>query len=175
VIGGKLTGMAAAALALCGVIAVEIAGREARPQAVFGRPASPTPARDAISLAEPPAEPDVRLKAILARPLFSPDRRPMPSAARSVSGLPRLTGIIVTEQRRFALFAAAGKTIIAEQGLRLGAYDVMAISVSGVTVAGPEGTTVLRPIFDPTPPPVAKPALTPRAELPKPPAKADGR
>ena len=88
------------------------------------------------------------------------DRRPAASGARSVSGLPRLSGIIVAGGRKVAIFAAPGKPIVAEEGLRLGAYEVTAISDSGVTVAGPEGTTVLRPLFDP-----AQPAVVAKAPV----------
>jgi hypothetical protein len=48
---------------------------------------------------------------------------------------------------------------------------VTAISDAGVTVAGPEGTTMLRPIFDPSPPPVTKAAMFQRPEPQKAAAK----
>lgn len=117
---------------------------------------------------------DERLGIILARPLFSPDRRPAASGARSVSGLPRLAGIVVTGSRKVAIFAApaGGKPVVADEGGRLGAYDVRAINEDGVTVVGPEGALVLRPIFDPAPPaPVRKTVQPARVEAPKPSAR----
>ena len=164
------TGWAAAAVALCGVIGLEIAGRDDEPDAALVRPAPMVAAGGQSAPAVPQGQRDTRLAAILARPLFSPDRRPAASGARSISGLPRLSGIVITGSRKVAIFAAAsGKAIVAEEGLQLGAYDVTAISDSGVTVAGPEGTMVLRPLFDPAPPaPAAKAAAMQR---PVPPVK----
>ncbi len=98
---------------------------------------------------------------ILSRPLFSPGRRPAVVAAQSISGLSRLTGIIHTGTRKVAIFAApsGGAPIIVEEGARVGAYEVRQIADTNVTIAGPEGVTVIRPIFDATPPPAkAKPA-----------------
>jgi hypothetical protein len=81
--------------------------------------------------------------------------------------LPRLSGIVVSGSHKLAIFAGSGKPIVAEEGVRLGAYDVTAISDAGVTVVGPEGTTVLRPLFDPAPPPPARPPPMQRPEPPK--------
>jgi hypothetical protein len=168
----RLTAMGAAALALCGVIGIELAGGgETRPDIAPARPVPAVPGAGSAGAAEPVGQRDARVTAILARPLFSPDRRPAASAARSVSGLPRLTGIVVTAGHKVAIFATPGKAVVAEEGVRLGAYEVTAISDSGVTVAGPEGTTMLRPVFDPSPPPATKAAMFQRPELPKPAAK----
>nr|WP_294529035.1 hypothetical protein [uncultured Rhodopila sp.] len=168
----RLTAAGAAALCLCGVIGVELAGGRALPDAMPGRVGPAVSGGGSAGAAgEAPGRRDVRLAAILARPLFSPDRRPAASAARSVSGLPRLTGIVVTGSRKLAIFAGPGKAMVAEEGVRLGAYEVTAISDAGVTVAGPEGTTVLRPIFDPASPPAAKAAAFQRPEPPKPATK----
>jgi hypothetical protein len=165
-IDARLTAMGTV-LVLCGVIGLELASGESRPDIAAIRPVAAAPGGGPAMVADQLSQRDVRLKAILARPLFSPDRRPAASAARSVSGLPRLTGIVVTGSHKVAIFAAAGKPILAEEGLRLGAYEVTAISDAGVTVAGPEGTTVLRPIFDPSPPPVTKAGMFQRPEPPK--------
>ncbi len=168
-IDARLTAMGGAALVLCGVIGIELAGSgEARPDIAVARPVPAVPGAGSAGAAEPPGQRDVRLTAILARPLFSPDRRPAAAAARSVSGLPRLTGIVVTGAHKVAIFAAPGRAVVAEEGVRLGAYEVTAISDAGVTVAGPEGTTLLRPVFDPSPPPVTKAAMFQRPEPPKP-------
>jgi hypothetical protein len=116
------------------------------------------------------AAPQNRLNAwrdqILLRPLFTPGRRPAEVAVQSVSGLSRLTGIILTGTRRVAIFAApsGGPPIIVEEGARVGAYEVRQIADTSVTVAGPDGVTVIRPIFDPTPVVRPKPApATPSA------------
>jgi hypothetical protein len=159
-IDARLTALGAAALVLCGIIGGELfAGGEARPDIAVARAVPAGPGGGSAGAAEPAGQRDAGVPAILARPLFSPDRRAAASAARSVAGLPRLTGIVVTGAHKVAIFAAPGKAVVAEEGLRLGAYEVTAISDAGVTVAGPEGTTMLRPIFDPAPPPVAKAAM----------------
>lgn len=107
---------------------------------------------------------------ILSRPLFSPDRRPVEAAVQSVSGLPRLTGMILTDSRKVAIFASpsGGRSIVAEEGSRVGVYEVRTITNTSVTVAGPDGMTVLKPNFDPAP--VANPRVPPPAPAPRPPA-----
>jgi hypothetical protein len=91
---------------------------------------------------------------ILARPLFSRDRRPLATpgqnatvAARSV---PRLAGILVTPLGKTAIFAAAkgGKPIVVSEGSHLGRFVVQSIDVGQVTLIGPEGQRLLRPSFD---------------------------
>ena len=104
--------------------------------------------------------------------MFSPDRRPVASAARTTSGLPRLTGIVVAGSQQIAIFAASpgGRPRAAAKGERVGAYEVREISSDGVTMSGPDGTTVITPIFDSAPPPVRQ-AVPARVEKPKAPAK----
>jgi hypothetical protein len=87
---------------------------------------------------------------IVSRPLFSPERRLAKQTTRSVSGLSRLTGIIMTGTSRVAIFAAesGGNPIIVEEGARVGGYDVRQITDTSVTVSGPDGMTVIRPNFD---------------------------
>jgi hypothetical protein len=111
------------------------------------------------------------VREILARPLFSPTRRPAETAA--VSGLPRLTGIVVTGSERIAIFAAPAneRPIIAQAGAHVGAYEVRTISDTGVTVVGPEGTILIKPIFDVARPvisPPPRPAPQARAQPPRP-------
>lgn len=172
--GGALAGLAALALGLSGTIGLEILAWQARPEGTaLVRPVSVTPSDAPAAPAEPPDGHEDPLNTILGRPLFSPDRRPAASGARSVSGLPRLAGIVVTGSRRTAIFAASpgGKPVIADEGVRIGVYDVKAISEAGVTVAGPEGTMVLRPMFDPAPPPIEKATPLVRTESPRRPAR----
>ncbi|MGD0108333.1 MAG: hypothetical protein ABSC06_30490 [Rhodopila sp.] len=128
---------------------------------------------DSATNTEPPIQLDASLNQVLARPLFSPDRRPVASAVQTVRGLPRLTGIVITDSRQFAIFAApaGGHVTVVEVGARVGSYEVRAITDTGVTLTGPEGTTLLRPIFDPTPTLAAKPLPLVRPELPRPVAR----
>lgn len=170
--GGGLAGLTTVALGLSGAIGLEILNWQAMSEeAAAVRPVSVASSRTSVALVEPPDRHDEQLNTILARPLFSPDRRPEASGARSVSGLPRLAGIVMTGSRRVAIFAAPGsKPVVVDEGARIGPYDVKAISESGVTVVGPEGTMVLRPMFDSAPPPAGR-APPARTETPKPPTR----
>ncbi len=90
----------------------------------------------------------------LARPLFSPDRRPPPpGGGPGLAEIPRLSGILVTPAGRSAIFAPAGasKPVVATEGTTLGAYVVKSIGPDEVTVVGPSGPRLLHPAFDPTP------------------------
>ncbi len=135
---------------LCAVIGLEIADRRS-PQADTRIHAAAPLSEAKASLTEPPNQRAAWLSEILARPLFSPDRRPVEVAARSLRGLPRLAGIVVSGSQRIAIFAApsGGAPLVVEAGARVGAYDVRNVADTGVTVVGPGGTTVVRPIFDP--------------------------
>ena len=163
-------GLAVLSAALCVVIAGELsshppdAGPVARSATGGVSPQPPQPL-------EPPNRRSVWLDQILARPLFSPDRRPV--EVGGVSGLPRLTGIVVAGSQRVAIFAGPANQhpIVAEAGTRVGAFEVQTIGDSGVTVVGPEGTSLLRPIFDPVKPsalPMAPPSQPNRAQTTRP-------
>lgn len=91
---------------------------------------------------------------ILARPLFSLSRRPvapveMASAAKAA--WPRLTGVMVSNTLRTAIFAgpAEGKSLVVTDGGWVGRYRVRSISVGQVVLTGPDGETILRPTFAP--------------------------
>lgn len=164
---GEWAGLILLSFLLCGTIAFEIAGPRPAPPLQPARIAGPV--RDVqMGVAQPPGQQDAWLSDILARPLFSPDRKPIGSG--NVRGLPRLTGIVVSGSRRVALFAAAPgeRPVVREAGTRIGAYEIKVVDDAGVTVSGPGGTTVLRPLFDPSPPsPVARTAPSPRPEPPR--------
>ncbi len=92
---------------------------------------------------------------VLARPLFSPDRRPAADmdniAAAGLPGLPRLTGILVGPFGRSAIFASTGsKPIVLGEGGRIDAYTVRSIDAAQVQLDGPNGVQRLQPAFDPT-------------------------
>jgi len=158
---------------LCATIGFELAGSWQE------QPADPptrltAPKREAaVGTAEPSNQRDAWFNTILSRPLFNPDRKPIGLDAHTVRGLTRLTGIIITGSRRVAVFAApsGGRAIVVEAGAHIGAYDVLDITDAGVTVTGPEGTTVIRPIFDVAAAAATKPPSPTRAALPKPATK----
>jgi hypothetical protein len=148
---GAAIGLSMASILLCVVIDAEISA------GLRGAVSYPAAARTALGTREHPADAvgasDRRaewLNEIMARPLFSPTRRPVEA---TFSGLPRLTGIVVGGSERVAIFAAPANEhpIVAHAGTRV--EEVQTIADDGVTVAGLGGTTLIRPIFD-----VARPA-----------------
>jgi hypothetical protein len=160
-------GLMALGLVLSGTIAFEIAGPHSQPS--FQPAAIVAPVRDVQpGPAQAPDQHGPWLNDILARPLFSPDRRP--AGTGDVRGLPRLTGIIVSDSRRIAIFASGSDDhpIVREAGTRIGVYEIRAIDDTGVTVSGPAGTTIIRPLFDSGAPPVKR-APPPAAPPPAPP------
>jgi general secretion pathway protein N len=92
---------------------------------------------------------------ILARPIFSPDRRPPAVAdANAVIVLPRLTAIIITPETRRAVFLAPdGKALALGPGGEVAGYELKSITAGSVVLLGPDGgITTVRPQFL-TPPP----------------------
>jgi len=114
------------------------------------------------------------LREVLDRPVFSPDRRPASSSGVSrASGLSRLTGVVISDTQKIAIFAPApdGRKVSAQEGEHVGAYEITRITEAGVTVSGPEGVAIVTPAFDPAAPPAAKAALSVPVPKPRPPAK----
>ena len=142
--------LAGLAVALGAVVAVEFMGD---PVAEV-RPAVPATAVS-VPVAGPAADPSPGWVAeILARPLFSPDRRPVAAAVvvggPAAPGLPRLAGVMVTPAGRRAIFAGAGasdKPLALAEGGRIGAFVISRIDDGAVTVTGPDGARVIRPSF----------------------------
>jgi hypothetical protein len=175
---GGMTGLSAVVLLLSGTIAYEVFGRDAAPTGQSAGPGRPVVAiapntRAAGPQSDPAAGPqsdiDARVGEVLARPVFSPDRRPVATGTRTAAGLTRLTGIVITGSRKVAIFAAqaGGRPVVAEEGSHISAYELKAISDTGVTVVGPTGTMVMAPLFDPSPPPAPKRPLPAPAQPPK--------
>lgn len=170
---GSLVSLLSVGILLCVAIVLEVAAWQQQP---FGNTSAQVAApRQGI-------EPRMSLQSdqqgswfqlIISRPLFSPDRKPIGPDALSVHGLPRLTGIVVTDSHRIAIFAGSSGShpIVVEAGSRLGAYDVRDITDAGVTVIGTEGTTLIRPSFSAAPASTPTAPLSGRAPLPRPTAK----
>lgn len=164
-------GLALLASALAALIAWELEG--AQPA---GDPTGivairhPPKAQPRVASEDPEDHTDAWLATVLARPLFSRDRKPTPpdskpSAAATLAALPRLTGVIVGPFGRTAIFAGAdgGKAIVAGEGTAVGAYTVQSIRPGGVTVTGPQGARMVALSGDAT----TRSALA--AEIPRPP------
>jgi hypothetical protein len=106
------------------------------------------------SPSEPPgARPDLAslTQEILARPVFSPTRRPPATAEGDPRGNSdlngtRLTGIVIEPGRRFAIFAAAdAKPLELDEGQSLGGWKIETITPREVIVSGQGGSRILRP------------------------------
>lgn len=145
-----------AAAALGGTIALELGWR--LPDSDLMVPATaplPAPAAPASTPAADADDAGRRVAEVLARPLFSPGRRPaaqVAGPAAAAAALPRMTGVIVMPAGRRAIFAnGAGKAVVVMEGGRIGAYAVQSIEAGRVTLAGPDGKRVVAPAFDPKP------------------------
>jgi hypothetical protein len=113
---------------------------------------------------------------ILDRPLFKVSRRPPPGSAAGISrgtGLPRLSGTLVTSSQRSAIFAGPGgaKPVVIAEGAKLGSYTVQSIGAGRVVLIGPDGPVMLKPSFDTAP--VAAMAAIAEPSLLIPAAQAD--
>jgi hypothetical protein len=91
---------------------------------------------------------------ILARPLFSPTRRPAETASAdhpetSLSDM-RLTGILITPDQHLAIFApAGGKLLVRSEGEMISDWRIESIATQSVLLTGPTGPTTLEPKADP--------------------------
>jgi hypothetical protein len=141
----------AVALALLGVIALELRGgrtpADVPPASMPSSLKLPEVATMAVDRRQDQTAP------VLARPLFSKSRRPVPAAdgARAVAAsVPRLSGILISPRRRTAIFAPTegGKPVVISEGEHLGAFIVQTIDPGEVTIMGPNGSRLLRPTFD---------------------------
>jgi hypothetical protein len=150
------------AAVLAGIITLEV--REGAPDQV------PVPAQSLKQKAPSPPVPASRstlmdqdqqyLATILARPLFSPTRRPPNVASRPDHGLGRLSGVIVSPAGNSAIFVGpgGGKPLVLREGARIGQYVLRSIEIGTVRANGPSGELVLHPVFDPNRKPVTPPS-----------------
>ena len=102
--------------------------------------------------------PSTRSATILARPLFSPTRRPkqdaaVRTAAAPVTALPRMTAILIDGARRSAIFDGNGKPTVLAEGGHLGPFTIQSIEPQQVTIIGPDGKRIVRTTFSNDPPP----------------------
>ncbi len=97
-----------------------------------------------------PGRPAAEVGTILARPLFSVSRRPPPGngGGNVDNTVPRLSGILVTDTLRRAVFEppSGGKPVTIGVGGRAGPYTVRAIATTSVTVGATDGERILRPV-----------------------------
>lgn len=121
----------------------------------------------AIAQRPPPAD---LAAANLARPLFSPTRRP-PDVASSSPSDPELTdkrlaGIVLEPDRRLAIFAVNGaKPLTVTEGDNVNGWRIETITAEQISLRGPGGTRTLRTKMD-TSPVVPRPQLPARPQAP---------
>jgi hypothetical protein len=146
-----LTGALVAGVALVGAIVWELSGAPNGSDMTPQRPRAPA----AAAAAHVPDNDHLPawVANALARPLFSPDRRPEAGATRVAdagpAGLPRLTAILVGPFGRSAIFAGQSREpIVVAEGGRIAAYQVTAIEATQVHLIGPHGAQVMQPSFD---------------------------
>jgi hypothetical protein len=155
--------LGAVALVLAGVLRWQVqdeAPAEAPP---------PPPAEAHADGMVPPAAVDraAEVARITGRPVFEPSRRPpmdgaVDAPAPVVRTVLRVTGVIVSATDRSAIFASPGAAAatVAREGGRVGEYTVQTIAAGQVTLMGPDGPLLLRPVFDKNRPlPPAPPAV----------------
>jgi hypothetical protein len=146
----KLPALAGTAVVLGAVLAWQAMQPADDPPPPSPPPASPVQASEAASL-------DLRIlndiaATVLARPLFSPDRRLAPpgqQAAPAVSeDLPRLAAVIVGPHGGLAIFEdGSGRPHLAAEGDTLGRFKVGTIAPGQVSLIASEGERVLRPKY----------------------------
>ena len=112
-----------------------------------------------------PVRLDDLLATSLARPLFSPTRRPPASAPGEAAGDTdlagnRLAGIVIEPDRRLAIFAVTGaKALTLTEGESVDGWQIESITPTEVSLVGRSGGKTLQPTRDPNlPPPVRPPA-----------------
>lgn len=153
-------GLAVLALALAATIWLELRGRSRDSEVMIPSAAAGSPVPTAARLAAPDPDQLARWTATsLARPLFSPSRRPpavaaADQAASAAPTLPRIAGVVVTPAGRRVIFAEAkgGKPLVVAEGGQVAGFTVRSIQAGKVVLRGPDGERVLSPAFDPDAP-----------------------
>ena len=139
-----------ACIGLAAVNAVELRGDAAGSTIVARPPARVAP--EPVAPKPPPIAVGKLMATALDRPLFSPTRRPPSAGGGPVEEAfigDRLTGIIVSPERRLAIFAVpAGKPIVVTEGDSVGGWQVETITPTAVSLRGPSGSRIFQPKAD---------------------------
>ncbi len=86
---------------------------------------------------------------ILARPLFSPTRRPLVTRPEQLTDSLRLSGIIVSPNGKVAIFQStrAARPVVLSEGLSVGRWKAQTIFSDRVTLSDGAIVVTLRPTF----------------------------
>jgi hypothetical protein len=152
--------LAAVALLGCGGVALvgRNTGESVAPSATTVAATKNAPAKSGASASTGGDNPSL-VAQILARPVFTPGRRPPEPAARSpVAPIPeppaqqwewRLAGIMVSPSKREALFARDDLKVAVSEGEDIDGWTLVAIAADAVQIEGLGVKRTLRPEFDP--------------------------
>ncbi len=153
--------LAAVALGLAGSLTWEIAAPEAAlPVRAVGPAALPAPAAGPVPAQELAAT-------TLARPLFSPGRRPPAPPRAAPAPLPRLAGVSGGVWARAFLARPAGRTVVLAVGETLDGLTLRGVGPDSATLVGPDGLHVLHLAFaDTTRDAPSAPLTSPAAATP---------
>jgi general secretion pathway protein N len=139
---------------LCGVLLAVVASEAAfrsGPRVRAAVEPAGSPSRQAAKSAhQAPATVNQWVTVALARPLFAPDRKPIPGTVASDPGMPRLTGIIASAGSTVAIFQPAGdaKAVTARNGERVGGWEVTTIEAGSVSLRKDNEIIALSPRFN---------------------------
>jgi hypothetical protein len=122
--------------------------------------AAPAPSKAPPGSALAPPKTAEWVASILARPLFSPSRKPDAAPVKEAAAapdqpsndLPRLAGIQVVGTSRHAIFQPTGDTppLVVGEGEMVSGWKVETIGLTSVKLTGPTGATTVEPRFDET-------------------------
>jgi hypothetical protein len=177
----QLLFLLAISVGLAGVIFLELDSGDAPSEAILARRPTTDQGQPAVQRNQRHSDPQQTAKdvaTIVARPLFSPTRRPRETAKSAGATDPelsdvRLTGIVIEPDRRLAIFAVAGaKPRTLSLGEALNGWKLDSISPEEVSLSGPSGTRTLQPKIDTK---LVRQARLPAAPAQPPPAAAPGQ
>lgn len=125
------------------------------------------PATRSTSAPDHPDPIDQMVETVLARPLFSPSRRP-PAFAVENAAMPRLSGIVLSPAGRVAIFqrASGTRTIVVAPGGTIDGWTVKDIATDAISLARASESVTMQPKFEAGPAAVAATAPAPPKQAP---------
>jgi hypothetical protein len=154
---------AATGTLLAGILWLELQASGPRYDAAAQSPVRTNAQSPALASAPPVT---ALAEAVLARPLFSRDRKPMPAAHAGASTLPRLTGTIRTDSGVLAIFQPAdGKPIVVGRGGAIAEWTISDIADGEVILQRGASTSTLHLSYANGPVSTVRPAAPPQVAV----------